>query len=159
MTFCPLPHPKQLYLLRIPVQKGDGGILTKENTYNKDTFDPSFSFITVCWRFNLFLVFHPGSKKYLEICRFRDRLLSELSKGNTEENEEGLSGFLNICKRILDLHSPRKQRYARGSHTPFRNRALSKEITTRTRLWNNFSKAESQEKKSIQNNSIIVYHY
>ena len=38
--------------------------------------------------------------KYLEICRFRADLLSELSKANIEENEEGLSKFLNTCKSI-----------------------------------------------------------
>ena len=41
-------------------------------------------------------------------CRFRAVLLSELSNANIEENEEGLSEFLNTCKRILDLHAPRK---------------------------------------------------
>ena len=33
--------------------------------------------------------------KYFENCRFRAVLLSELSNANTEENEEGLSEFLN----------------------------------------------------------------
>ena len=64
--------------------------------------------------------------------------LSELSKANIEENEEELSEFLNTCKRILDLLAPRKQKYARGSHTPFMNRALSTEIMPRTRFPNNF---------------------
>ena len=40
--------PKQLHLLRIPGKKEDGGVLTNEATYNKDTFDASFSFITIC---------------------------------------------------------------------------------------------------------------
>ena len=48
-------------------------------------------------------------------------LLSELSKANIESNQEGLSGFLNTCKRILDLHAPAKQKYARGNHMPFMN--------------------------------------
>ena len=60
-------------------------------------------------------------------------LLSELSKANIESNEEGLSGFLNTCKRILDLHAPAKQKYARGNHMPFMNKALPNEIMTRTR--------------------------
>ena len=35
--------------------------------------------------------------------------MSELSEANVEENEEGLSDFLNTCTRILlDLHAPRK---------------------------------------------------
>ena len=64
--------------------------------------------------------------KYFENCRFRADLLSELSKANIEENEEGLSGFLNTCKRILDLHAPCKQKYARGNHMSFMNRAVQK---------------------------------
>ena len=85
--------------------------------------------------------------KYFENCRFRADLLSELSKANIEENEEGLSDFLNTCKRILDLYAHRKQEYARGNHMPFLNRALSKEIMTRTRLRNNFLKDRSEENK------------
>ena len=53
--------------------------------------------------------------KYFENCRFRADLLSELSKANIEENEEGLSDFLDTYKRILDLHVPRKQKYSRGN--------------------------------------------
>ena len=75
--------------------------------------------------------------KYFENYRFRADLLSELSQANIEENEEGLS----------DLHAPRKQKYARGNHMPFMNRALSKEIMTRTRLRNNFLKNRSEENK------------
>ena len=48
--------------------------------------------------------------KYFENCRFRADLLSELSKANIEENEEGLSDFLDMCKRILDLYVPHKQK-------------------------------------------------
>ena len=85
--------------------------------------------------------------KYFENYRFRADLLSELSKAIIEENEEELSDFLSTCKRILDLHAPRKQKYARGNHMPFMNRALSKEIMTRTRLRNNFLKDRSEENK------------
>ena len=47
--------------------------------------------------------------KCFENGRFRVDLMSELSEANIEENGEGLSGFLNTCKRILlDLHAPRK---------------------------------------------------
>ena len=73
--------------------------------------------------------------------------MSELSKAIIEENEEGLSDFLSTGKRILGLHVPLKQKYARGNHVPFMNRALSKEIMTRTRLRNNFLKDRSEENK------------
>ena len=85
--------------------------------------------------------------KYFENCRFRADLLSELSKANIEENEEGLSNFLNTCNRILDLHAPRKQKYARGNHIPFMNRALRKKKMTRTRLRTNFLKERIEESK------------
>ena len=85
--------------------------------------------------------------KYFENCRFRADLLSESSKANIEENEKELSDFPNTCKRILDLHAPLKQKYARGNHTPFMNRALSKKIMTRKRLRNNFLKERSEENK------------
>ena len=38
-------------------------------------------------------------QKYFEDSRFRADSLSELSKANIEENEEGLSNFLNTCKK------------------------------------------------------------
>ena len=62
-------------------------------------------------------------------------LLSELSKANIEENEEGLNYFLNKCKEVLDLPAPHKQKYARVNHILFMNMDLSKEIMTRTRLF------------------------
>ena len=49
-------------------------------------------------------------QKYFENSRFRADSLSELSKANIEENEEGLSNFLNTCKKILDLDSPLKKK-------------------------------------------------
>ena len=86
--------------------------------------------------------------------------MSELSKANIEENEEGLSAFLITCKRTLDIHAPHKQKYARRNHMLFMNKALSHEIMTRTRLRNNFVKDRSEETKgSIQNFAIMLYHY
>ena len=37
--------------------------------------------------------------KYFENGRFRADVLSQLNKANIEENEEGLSDFLNTSKR------------------------------------------------------------
>ena len=50
-------------------------------------------------------------------------------------------------KRILDIHVPRKQKCARGNHMPFMNKALSKDIMTRTRLRNKFLRDRSEENK------------
>ena len=78
--------------------------------------------------------------------------MSELSKANIEENEEGLSDFISTCKRILDLHALRKQKYARGNHMPLMNRALSIEILRTMRLRNNFLKDRSEENKRKYSN-------
>ena len=55
--------------------------------------------------------------------------------------------MLNECERILYIHAPRKDRYARGNHMPFMNKALSKETMKRTRLRNKFLKDRSEENK------------
>ena len=73
--------------------------------------------------------------------------MSELCKTNIEEKENGLNNLLNACKRMLDIHAPRKQKYLRGNHMPFTNKALSKEIMTRTRLRKEILKNRSEESK------------
>ena len=85
--------------------------------------------------------------KHFENDKFKADLLSEFGKANIEENENRLNKLLNACKRILDIHAPRKQKYARGNHMPFMNKALSKEIMRRTRLRNKFLKDRSEENK------------
>ena len=98
--------------------------------------------------------------KYFENDRFRTGLLSEFGKANIKEKENGLNNLLNACKRMLDIHAPRKQKYARGNHMPFMNKALSKEIITRTRLRNKFLKDRNEEnRKKIQNSATIVSHF
>ena len=57
--------------------------------------------------------------KYFENDKFRTDLLSEFVKANIKEKENRLNNFLNACKRILDIHVPRKQKQARGNHMPF----------------------------------------
>ena len=85
--------------------------------------------------------------KHFENDKFRTDLLSEFGKANTEEKENGLNNLLNECERILDIHAPRKGRYAWGNDMPFMNKALSKEIMKRTRLRNKFLKHRSEENK------------
>ena len=48
--------------------------------------------------------------KYFENDRFATDLLSEFPKANIEEKENGLNNLLNACKRILDIHGPRKEK-------------------------------------------------
>ena len=66
--------------------------------------------------------------KYFEKDRLRIDLLSELGQINIEENKNGLSNFLDACKRILDICASRKQKNARGNHMSHMHKALSKEI-------------------------------
>ena len=73
--------------------------------------------------------------------------MSKFGKANTKEKENGLNNLLNAYKRILDIHTPRKQKYARGSHMNFMNEALSKEIMIRTRIRNKFLKDRREENK------------
>ena len=76
--------------------------------------------------------------KHFENDKFRTDLLSEFGKAKIEGRENRLNNLLNACKGILDIHVPRKQKYATGKLVPFMNKALSKEIMTRTRLRNKF---------------------
>ena len=85
--------------------------------------------------------------KYFENDRFRTALLSQFGKANIDEKENGLNNLLNACKRILDIHALRKLKYARVNHILLMNKALSKEIMTRTRLRNKFLKDRSEKKK------------
>ena len=72
--------------------------------------------------------------KHFENDKFRTDILSEFGKSNIEENKNEFNNLLNAFKKILDINAPRKQKYARGNHMPFMNKALPKEIMTRTRL-------------------------
>ena len=73
---------------------------------------------------------------------FREDLLSELLKVNTDENEEGFSNFPDICKKILNYHVPCEQKYTRENHLhlPFINKTFSKKIRNRNRLRNKLLK-------------------
>ena len=71
----------------------------------------------------------------------------EFDKANMERKDNRLNNLLNACKRILDIHAPRKQKYARSNHMNFMKKALSKEIMTRTQLRNKFLKDRSEENK------------
>ena len=85
--------------------------------------------------------------KYFENDRLRTDLLSKFGKANVEKKENGLNNLRSACKRILDIHAPRKQKCTRGNHMPFMNKALSREIMTRNRLRNKFLNNRSEENK------------
>ena len=93
--------------------------------------------------------------KYFANDKFRTDLLSGLGKANIEEKQNGLNNLLNECKRILDIHASRKHKYARSNRMPFINKALSKEILTRTRLGNKLLSEENKKKYSKQRNYCV----
>ena len=51
------------------------------------------------------------------------------------------------CNKILDQYGPRKKKYARGNHSPFMNKNLSKAIILTTKLSNIFLKNRTEENK------------
>ena len=87
----------------------------------------------------------------------REELLSERLNVNIGENEGGFSIFLDICKKYLNYHTPRKQQYARGTYLPFINKTLSKETMKRTSLRNNFLKNRNDySERNFQNKGTTV---
>ena len=63
-------------------------------------------------------------------------------------NDNGFSGFFDICRTTLDQHTPPKKKYARGNHIPFINKTLSKKIMKRTKLRNKFLKDRTEENRN-----------
>ena len=70
-----------------------------------------------------------------------------LVRRKREEKENGLNNLLNACTRILDIHAPRKQKYARDNHMAFMNKPPFQEIIPRARLRNKILKDRSEENK------------
>ena len=70
------------------------------------------------------------------------------------------NSFAISCKNVLDKIVPWKKNCARGNHSPFMNKVLSKAIMVRTKLKNTFQKNRSMEnKKATKFNKIIVFHF
>ena len=78
---------------------------------------------------------------------YKNEFLSEISNSCLNFNDSGFNDFFDICRAILDQHASRKQKYARGNHMPFMNKAISKEIMKRTQLRNKFLKERNDENK------------
>ena len=72
-------------------------------------------------------------------------LFNELSKLNIEAID--VNKFITICIDTLNNHAPSKKKYIRGSHLPFMNKELSKEIMHRTRPRKFFLRNRSDENK------------
>ena len=79
--------------------------------------------------------------------RFRDDLLSEISNSYLEFDNNNFDEFFNMCQSTLDQHAIQKQKYARGNHLSFMNKALAKETIKRNKLRNKFLKERIDESK------------
>ena len=86
--------------------------------------------------------------KFFDNVRYRNDLLQEISNFCLEFNDNGFSGFFDLCRTTLDQHAPRKKKYARGNHMLFINKTLSKEIMKRTKLRNKFLKDSTEENRN-----------
>ena len=70
--------------------------------------------------------------------KYRETLISNLSKENFINNDDGLQGFCHISLDALNKHAPRKKKHARDNQMIFFNKELSKALMTRTKLRNIF---------------------
>ena len=86
--------------------------------------------------------------KFFDNVSYRDKLLQEISNSYLKFNDNGFSGFFDICRTTLDQHAPRKKKYARGNHMPFIKKTLSKEIMKRSKLRNKFLKDRTEENRN-----------
>ena len=87
-------------------------------------------------------------------------MLSELLSFNIEMSDVDFTEFFETCNKLLNYHTPCKQKYVRGNHLPFMNKSLSKEIMKKKHaLGINFEKIEIKKTKlGIQNKEATVYH-
>ena len=77
---------------------------------------------------------------------FRQDVFANLHEGNVNINQ--LENFLNVFKKVLDIHAPIKTRKIRANQGPFMNNALQKVMVTRSRLRNKFFKSKTQSNES-----------
>ena len=82
---------------------------------------------------------------------FRECLLENFQKEIFENNHEGLRRFCDINLQVLNQHAPQKITYVRSNQMPFITKQLSKEITKRSRLHNNFLRNRTEENKILYN--------
>ena len=75
-------------------------------------------------------------------------MLQEISNSYLEFNDNGFSGFFDICRTTLDQHAPRRKKYARDSHMSFINKTLSKKIMKRTKIRKKFLKDRTEENRN-----------
>ena len=99
-----------------------------------------------------FRKFHPrliNYRSYFSNEPFRECLLEKLSKEVFENNAERLERFCDINLQVINQHASQTIKYVRGNQ--FMTGQLSKEITKRSRLRNNFLRNRTEENKILYN--------
>ena len=103
-----------------------------------------------------FRKFHPRFINYRyykklsnEACR--DCLLENFPKEVFENDDEGFQRFFDINLQVLNQHAPQKNKYVLGNQIPFMTKQLSKEITKRSKLRNNFLRNRTEANKILYN--------
>ena len=78
---------------------------------------------------------------------FCQDVFANLHEENVNINQ--LRKFLNVFKKVFDIHAPIRKRYIRANQGPFMNKALQKAMMTRSRLRNKFFKNKTQSNESV----------
>ena len=89
------------------------------------------------------------SYKHFSNEAYVESLLHELSKVAFVNNDDGLQRFCDISISILNRYGPRKRKHARDNQISFTTKDLSKAITKRSRLRNNFLVKRTGENKTL----------
>ena len=63
----------------------------------------------------------------------------------TENKDAAYDLFKNMFKTIVDQHAPLKTKFIRGTHAPFMNKELSKEIMHKSKLHDTHKKLKTKE--------------
>ena len=64
-------------------------------------------------------------------------------------NINQLEKFLNVFKKVFDIHAPIKKSYIRVNQGPFMNKALQKAVMTNSRPCNKFLKIKTQPNETV----------
>ena len=69
------------------------------------------------------------------------------SNKNSNEENGGIDFFLSTCLKVINKHSPCKEKYMQGNQRPFMNNHVSKKIMKRSQLRNKFLKTRNDAAK------------
>ena len=91
-------------------------------------------------------VIHYKDYKSFNTQSFCQDVFANLHEENVNINQ--LEKFLNVLKKVFDIHVPIKNRYIRENQRPFMNKTLQKAVMTHSRLRNKFLKNKTQSRET-----------